>query len=279
MQHVVRRNAATILMSMAMTLAACDAPPSSRSAPEPPIAAARGQAQAAETNAGKRLAISHAFVLRLPSRDVESIQNRHLEICARLGCTVLKTSLNRYDESQITAETSVRIAPEGYSDLAAALAMAPVVIVSHSQTAEDHTLPLLDVEKRLEIKATLRGRLAAILGDPAPKSAADLAGIEKEIAQVQGDIEAITAQRDHLLTITETVKVDIRYFGTTGEAGGFDVSRIENAVNRIGDTVIGSVATLISFVAALVPWLPVIALITWLALRVARRWRLRRTVS
>jgi hypothetical protein len=40
------------------------------------------------------------------------------------------------------------------------------------------------------VKTALRDRLAAGLREPGTKSLADLANIEKELAQVQGDIEA-----------------------------------------------------------------------------------------
>ncbi len=72
---------------------------------------------------------------------------------------------------------------------------------------------MLDIDKRLEVKTALRDRLSAMLKDPSAKSAADLAAIEKELAQAQGDIEAAIAQRDYLRTITHTVRVDIAYDG------------------------------------------------------------------
>jgi hypothetical protein len=71
------------------------------------------------------------------------------------------------------------------------------------------------------------------------------------------------------------VRVDITYRGVAAQAGGFDVSPIKQAVDGIGRTVIGSVASLVSFVAAATPWLPLIALIVWAGRRGVRRWRRR----
>jgi hypothetical protein len=221
----------------------------------------------------KRLAISHSFTVRLPSREIERAQKEHLAICAELGCTVLTTRLDRSIEGRVSASTSVRISPDGFAKLIDAFGKAPAEIVSHTQTAEDKTLPFLDVEKRLEVKMALRQRLQEMLADKAKKSPADLVAIEKELAQVQGDIESATAQRDYLKTITETIKVDIFYTGTTAQAGGIDFSPVERSFRNVGVTVISSVATLIAFAAASLPWIPLVILIVWGSRLVHRRWK------
>jgi hypothetical protein len=233
-------------------------------------------ANAAESAAGKRLAVSHSFTIRVPSNQVESVQQKHLAECRKLGCTVLSTRLDRLNEGRINAALSVRVAPDAYAGFATIITQSPAELVSHVETAEDKTLPILDVEKRLEVKLALRDRLTAMLRDPGPKSAADIASIEKELAQVQGDIEAATAQRDYLRTITETVKVDVFYNGTTAQAGGIDLSPIDRAIRGFGFTIVTSVAALISFLAALIPWLPVVAAAVWGIRWGIRRWKARK---
>jgi hypothetical protein len=232
--------------------------------------------QAADPATARRLAMTHAFTLRLASSEVETLQQKHLSECAKLECTVLNTYLDRSNEGRINARISVRIAPERYPAFAAVLALPPAEIITHSESAEDKTVPMLDIEKRLEVKSALRDRLAAMLRDPGTKSAADLAAIEKELAQAQGDIESIAAQRDYLRTITETVRVNVSYVGVPLRAAGFDLSPIQRSVNGIGRTVIESIAYLISFLAAAVPWLPLIALLAWGARRGLRRWQARK---
>lgn len=229
--------------------------------------------------AGKRVAITHGFTLRLPSDQVEAVQQSHLAECAKFACTVLSTRLDRSDEGFIYASSSVRIAPDAYSTFASVLAAPPAKIVVHTESAEDKTLAVLDVSKRLDVKMALRDRLIEMLNDPGPKSAADLAAVEKELAQVQGDIETIVAQRDYLLAITETVKVDVTYRGTTAEAAGLDLSPIDRAIAHVGQTVIQSVAALVSFLAALIPWIPLLTLTVWIVRRGLRRWRARKAVG
>jgi hypothetical protein len=262
--HVSRSNVYPVIDRMAA------APPA------PPPILGFDAARAAPANTQTKLAVVHSYALAMPSRDVEAVQRRDLDECAKLGCTVLGTTLQRSDGGHVFARTSLRISPQSFDAFAKALAASPVRIVSHTQSAEDKTIPLLDVEKRLEAKTALRDRLEAMLKDPATKSTADLLAIEKELAQIQGDIESATAQRDYLRTITDTVRVDISYDGVVAEVGGVDLGPLKRAMGDFGDTVLSSLASLIYVVAALLPWLPVIVGFGWLVRRGLRRWRARR---
>jgi hypothetical protein len=163
--------------------------------------------------------------------------------------------------------------------LAAIITARPAEVTTQSERADDRTIAVLDVDKRLEVKMALRDRLTAMLNDPATKSVADLIAIEKELVQAQGDIEAATTQRNYLRTITDTVQVDITYDGRQTVVAGYDFSPIKRAFDSIGGTFATSVASLITFVAATVPWLPVIALLVWGARRVLRRWRTARSTA
>jgi uncharacterized protein DUF4349 len=230
-----------------------------------------GVAQQDQAATPARMAVTHGFTLRLPSSEIEAAQRRHLDACARLGCLVINTRISRPDSSHVTANSSVRINPAGLAEFFETLASPPATVVSHSQSAEDKTIPLLDVEKRLEVKAALRDRLTAMLKESSAKTAADLLAIEKELTQVQGDIEAAIAQRDYLRTLTDAVRVDISYQGTVALTAGVDLFPIRQATTAIGQTVIWSVAALITFLAAALPWIPLVALLVWGARRAFRR--------
>lgn len=225
------------------------------------------------------IARSYEFELSVPSGRIASIQKLHIEECVKLGCMVLETSVNLTDRHSVWARSTVRIAPAALDKFVSAITAAPAQIRRQSETAEDKTLPILEVEKRLEVKSALRDRLRTMLTAPGTKTATDLAAIEKELAQVQGDIETATAQRDYLRTITETVKVDINYTGSTARAGGVDFSPVSYAITSIGDTIVSSVAALIGFLAAVLPWLPIIALVVWGGRKAIGRWRARREQS
>src|SRR5262249_10164551 len=186
-------------------------------------------------------------------------QERHLTECARLECTVLETRLDQLGDGRVSARASVRIMPERYPALAAVITARPAEVTAQSERADDRTIAILDVDKRLEVKTALRDRLTTMLNDPATKSVADLIAIEKELVQAQGDIEAATTQRNYLRTITDTVQVDITYDGRQTVVAGYDFSPIKRAADGIGGTFSTSVASLFTVVAATLPRLPVVA--------------------
>jgi hypothetical protein len=226
-------------------------------------------------NNGRRLAISHRFTLLIPNSEIESQQQRHLAECAKLGCTVVNTSINRSDQGATGASALVRIKPENYETFAAMLAAPPAKVTYHSQTTVDMTQPVVDTEKRLAAKTRLRERLTELLNDQNTKTAADLVSIEKELAQAQGDIESMTAQLDTLHNRTDMVNIDISYVGTSGRYGELDLTPVHEAVIGIGQTLIRSLAWLITCLAAVAPWIPIIALLWWLFHRSLRRRRVR----
>jgi uncharacterized protein DUF4349 len=233
--------------------------------------------QPQQAGATRRIAITRSFTLRLPGSEVAAVQGRHLTECARLECTVLETRLDQLGDGRVSARASVRVAPERYPALAAIITARPAEVTTQSERADDRTIAVLDVDKRLEVKTALRDRLTTMLSDPATKNVADIIAIEKELVQAQGDIEAATTQRNYLRTITDTVQVDITYDGRQVVVAGYDFSPIKRAVDSIGGTFATSVASLITLVATALPWLPVIALLAWGARRGLRRWRTRGT--
>jgi hypothetical protein len=279
MRRVAVERPAWAIVLLLPALAACAAPPSSNNAMNDMAFSARAPDNPSAANQQQRLAITHRFTLRVPSAETEAIQQRHMAECTRLGCTILSTSIDRSIEGRFNARAAIRIKPESYDAFAAVLAAPPARVMMHSQSADDLALPIFEAEKRLEAKTVLRDRLTAMLRDQSVKTAADLITIEKELAQAQGDIETIVAQRDSLRTRTDTVRIDIVYTGVTGQVGGVDLTPIQQAIAGIGQTVVSSVSWLISSLAALVAWIPIIVFFWWAARRGIRRRRARKALS
>jgi hypothetical protein len=272
MRRVISGWCGRVMIPLLLTLGACAPGPNDLAASSPVARQAAGNSVAAD----RYLAVTHSFTLRAPSAETEAIQQKHMAECIKLVCTIVSTSIDRSNQGRINARAAVRIKPESYDAFAAALAAPPAQITIHSQSAEDLGLTIIDTEKRLEAKTLFRDRLTAMLRDQSVKTGAELIAIEKELAQTQGDIETIVAQRDSLRTRTETVRVDIFYVGTAGQVGGIDLTPIHQAVSGIGQTFVGSVSWLISTFAAAAPWIPIIWFGWWAVSRTFRRWRVRR---
>jgi Domain of unknown function (DUF4349) len=260
-----------IIAAAALVLTGC------KPSAAPPLIAlsTRATAMAREPGATEHfIAVSHGFTLELPSAGVEATQQKNLTDCLAAGCSVLSTDIDRQQNGEIRASISVRIAPDRFQAFAAAVTAPPATLLSHTETAEDKTVPLLDIEKRLDAQLALRERLSQMLKQ-AGTSVADLVAVEKQLADVQGTIESDTAQREYLRTITDTVKVDVSYNGVIQQAGPLDISPIRIALDNFLRTVIDSLGTLIICIAAALPWLPLAALAGWILRLLVRPWRRR----
>jgi hypothetical protein len=220
---------------------------------------------------GRYVAVSHNFALRAASAEIETLQQKHMAECTRLGCSILFMSINRPDRGPIDGSMSVRIKPDAYDAFAAALAGPPAKIIRHSQAAEDLSVPVIDGEKRLAAKTALRDQLTALLNDDQAKSVADLITIEKELSATQGEIEAMSASLETLRRRTDTVRVDITYTSSTISDGNLDFAPVREAITGIGQTVVRSITWLIYCLAAVGPWLPVAALVWWIVRSIKRR--------
>jgi hypothetical protein len=258
MRHQARLCCILILSLIALADCRRQPEPMTRALAAP--AGMRGMAMAAAPDAdNRRIAISESFVIELPASAVEATRQKTLEACLAAGCSVLNTRLDRLRDGSVEGSISVRIAPDKYQAFADAVVAPPARLVSHAQTAEDKTIPLLDIEKRLEAQIALRDRLAEMLKQ-AGTSVGDLVAVERQLADVQGTIESETAQRDYLRTITDTVKVDVSYNGLIQQAGPVDLSPVRIAFDRFVQTMIESFSDMIGWVAYVLPWLPLVVL-------------------
>jgi Domain of unknown function (DUF4349) len=218
----------------------------------------------------RRIAYTQSFALELPGDAVQAAVDKAAELCLAAGCTVQHTRVDRLPDGSVQGSLSARIAPEKYQQFASSVTGPPVRVISRAESADDQTVAVLDIERRLAAQIALRDRLTQLLGQ-ANGSVGDLVAIEKQLAEVQGEIESQTAQRDFLHTITDTVRVEISYNGLIQQAGPFDLSPVRAAIDDFVRTMVASAGDVITSVAAAVPWAPLVLVGLWLLRLVIRR--------
>ena len=120
--------------------------------------------------------------------------------CAEAGAAQCQiVSSNIYDDGRgsVSANVQLRASPAWVatfqSGLDASLEAAGGRIQNQSQAADDLTSAIYDMEARLEAKRVLRTRLIALL-ERENASVEELVQVERELANVQGEIEGAEAQ-------------------------------------------------------------------------------------
>lgn len=234
------------------------------SAPAAPEAATTAQVQ--------YLAERQYWMIELPEAQVEARWQSHLDLC-RSGCEVLNAAISKSTQSPISASLQLRVARAQAPALLKA--MSSPEVKERRVEREDRTLQVVDVEARLKNMAELRDRLRKLLDNRAG-SLKDVLETERELARVQGELDAMNAQRKMLANETEKilVNVDYRPEPTLGRTGA--LQPLVDAFTGAGHALAESLAEALLFVIRVLPWLFIVLPVVWGGWKLVKRlfaWR------
>lgn len=286
----------TVGLAATLALAGCDSPradadhavavdmimPSPGAAPAMPAAAETagetGPAAAIAPVQPSQIAYVYNYGLELPANRAPELMRRHEQACVAAGpavCQVIGAETSRYGNDAVSARLELRAAPaflnrfraglEGDAEKAGGrLAMA-------STSSEDLTRQLSDTEARLRALSTLRDRLLQLL---ATRSAPleQLLATERELARVQGELDATTSALAVMRTRVAMSRVTVDYQAQQQFASDGVFSPVANALKGSLRAFMGTLGVLIYALATLAPLGVVLGPLIWLGLR----WRRRR---
>lgn len=274
-----------ILLVAALALAACDKP---KLQPEAAREAADGigvvesgagdAVQAAAGGAlqqtGAQLAYEHAVRVVAPAKRAPGLFTAHMEACARAvgRCQVIsaQSSVERGEaNAKLVLRSEAKWLQAFRANLADDLERAGGRILETTTTSEDLTQQIIDVEARLRAQRTLRDRLQALLASK-PGKLAELLEVERELARVQGELDAATStlQVYHARVATELLTLSYESAPTAASANAW--SPLTNAFADFSRVLASSLAALVTLIAVVSPFaLPL--LIAWLFWRMLRK--------
>ena len=145
--------------------------------------------------------------------------------------------------------------------------------------SEDKTAEVIDVEARIKNRTEFRDSLRLMLRDTTTRrTMADLLEIQRTLSDTQAELDAHAAQRKVLEQQTSKQHLQIQFSPTrTLVQGGGSYSPIGRALREAGDVLAESVAALITFAAAVLPWLLLVVLpLGWITRVLWRRRRARK---
>lgn len=266
----------------ALTLTACEGAQNFETseygaAPPAPVVMADGfsaakRAMAPEPQSGTTptvqsfLAYRYNYGFELPSKTVASTAKSHADLCLEAGankCQILSSSTNDNNADFVSSQLSLRAEPKWLEtfveNIQESVSSAEGRMTSNSISAEDLTRSILDTDARLKAQTTLRNRLQGLLATRDAKLT-DLLALERELARVQGEIESATTTLAALRQRVSMSRVDIGYQSKRVAVSQSAVSPVVRALKGfVGDLSYG-LAGVISFFAAILPWLILVIL-------------------
>ena len=250
--------------------------------PAPMAAAPASKESAAPQDDGtplqRYLAIRQDLNVEVPPEELAEAWGKVRDLCAGLRCELLSSSLLRETPRQPgNATLEMRVEPADADKLLAGVS-GVAKVVAHNTTSEDKTAEVIDVEARIRNRTEFRDSLRAMLRDTATKrTMADLLQIQRTLADTQAELDASATQRKVLQQQTGMQHIQIQF--TTVRAlvnGGENYNPMMQALRDAGRVLAESVGSLITFVAAALPWLVLGVPLLW---GVRRLWLRRRRVK
>jgi hypothetical protein len=229
-------------------------------------------------NAGVMLAYSYSMSIEAPKGAIAPLAKAHEKACIDAGpsvCQVMGSSVNSYGEDQVSAYLNLRAEPkwlEGFRETIVGDAQKfDGQVTANTVSAEDLTQYIIDTSARLDAKKTLRERIKTLL-ETREGSLNDILAAERALADVQGEIDAMTAQLDAAKARVAMSSLSISY-NSDPETSVSMWKPLAEAFQGFGRTSMQSLAEAVTFVARAWPTL-ILVLVVLSILRVW--WRGRR---
>lgn len=232
-----------------------------------PDGAPEEPANAAPEATPKYLAERQYWTYELAEADIEPRWQAHMKLC-QTDCEVLAANLSKSAYSPVQAQLRLRVGRPGAAKLMNA--MGDTGISERRVEREDKTMQVVDIEARLKNLAELRDRLRGLL---ATRTGAlkDVLETERELARVQGELDAITAQRRVLANETEKVLLEATYRATPRLVETGAMQPLVEAWHDVGRAFAQSLGAALLFLVQVLPWLVFVLPAGWGMWKLARR--------
>jgi hypothetical protein len=229
------------------------------------------------------VAYVYRYALELPADRTTGLMVRHEQDCAAAGpavCQIVGSDSSRHGRDSLNAHLEIRATPVWIARFRNALAgqaeAAGGRIASSATESEDLTRQLVDTEARLRAQTTLRDRLQQLLATR-NGSLEELLKVERELAQVQGDIDSIQSNLAVMHTRVATSRLNIEYRSEGLMNADSVFQPVVAALNGALAAFMTTVGVLITIAAVVLPIVLIGAPLLWLFLRRRRTLTRART--
>lgn len=254
--------------------------------PAPPASAAASAPNSAATPiVAPSIAYAYRFGLELPADAVPTVMGRHEQACIAAGpaaCQVIGSNSSRVGRDSVQASLEMRATPAYVARFRAALdgeaKGAGGRVAQQAVESEDLTRQLVDTEARMRAMETLRDRLQQLLATRSG-TLEQLLQVERELARVQGELDATRSALAVMRTRVQTSRLDVTYSAAGQLAPDSAARPVVDALNSASYAFMTSLGMLILFIASVLPVLLVGAPLIWLLWRWRRSLRARKAAE
>jgi hypothetical protein len=218
--------------------------------------------------------IIHTGTMDLEVTDLQATVDQANGVISGLGGQVASSDQLNSANKQV-ATVTYRIPADRWNDALAGLRGLGQKVLSETTGSEDVTAQVVDLDARISNLRASEAALQAIMVKAT--TITDVLKVQDELTSVRGDIESMTAQRDHLANqaafATLTVNFQVPVVETNVASQGWDLGHeIDAAVAALVRLGQGSASVLIWLAVVVLPIVIVLAVILYIGYRIRRRW-------
>lgn len=228
------------------------------------------------------LAYSYNYAIEASPKAVRTLSARHEAACAAAGaavCQVTGLEMGERGEDQLTATLYIRATPVWLKRFRAGLESeaksAGGRVTRSGVSSEDLSRQIVDTEAALRAKTTLRDRLQGLLASR-PGKLGELIELERELARVQGEIDASQSELQMMRMRVATSDLTIRYESAGVLAPQGVLSPLAGALSDFLGILVFTLAGMIRFIAWTAPWIVLGGVLLWLFRKRLPRLRRRK---
>lgn len=221
------------------------------------------------SKADRYLAYEHTIRIDADEQKIRAIYEAGQAACREASsqlCTVLESRISNGRKAY--ASLKFRAKPGGIKLLIAALGNQGDV-TEQTTVAEDLAAPIGDVTKKLAMLNDYRSKLEALRG----RASADidaLIKVNRELSQVQSELEENTGSHAHLIQRVETEILNVNIGAHRNQSFW---SPISNAFSDFGSNLSEGASTAITGIALMTPWALIIFFLSWVGRKLWFRWK------
>ncbi len=220
-------------------------------------------ADAAAAEPTRYVALRHSITLETPVEKLKAVFEGLVKRCLPKQCELLVANYSRETDGNLpSGALEMRIQPALADGFIASL-IQEAEVLAHHRGSEDRTDQVIDVEAQIKNLTQLRDQLRSMLSQK-QGSLKDTLDVQRELANTQARLDALTGTRKALANETEKVAVSIALQAKRESLPRQVWSPLKDAWHGMGEVMASSLAFIITFVAAILPWLVIGLPLLWL---------------
>jgi hypothetical protein len=221
------------------------------------------------------IAMKHHLVVETSEAELEKAWESVNEFCQSIHCDIIESTINKKTPySRPSGNLVLRVLPQNLKPLLEHIHKVGNVVTQNTES-EDKTSTVIDVEAKIKNLTELRNRLRTML-TTRTGSLKDVVEVERELSKAQSELDSLVASRKALANETEKVAVSIDFRPKPSVAETGALAPIVSAWHGMGRVFAGSIATILTFIVAVIPWLVLIIPGIWFLPKVFRKLFKRR---